>query len=83
MSLYQVQKLLFQLHNDLELRARYKANSQKVLELYDLSDTETKMLLEADVGSLYRLGVHTYLLWSYGRLMGVAAENYFKQIEGV
>jgi aromatic ring-opening dioxygenase catalytic subunit (LigB family) len=52
MSLYQVQKLLFQLHNDLELRARYKADSRTVLKGYDLSDPETKVLLEADVGSL-------------------------------
>jgi len=82
MSLYQVQKLLFQLHNDLGLRKRYKADSREVLKGYDLSDSETKVLLDADVGSLYRMGVHTYLLWSYGRLMGVEAEEYFKQIGG-
>jgi len=82
MSLYQVQKLLFQLHNDLELRKRYKADTRAVLKGYDLSDPETKVLLEADVGSLYRMGVHSYLLWSYGRLMGVAVEDYFKQIGG-
>lgn len=82
MSLYQVQKLLFQLHNDLELRARYNADAPAVLKAYDLSDSETEVLLGADVGSLYRMGVHSYLLWSYGRLMRVPVEDYFKQIGG-
>ena len=80
MSVYQVQKLLFNLHNDLELKQKYKESPQEVLKKYDLGDAELKALLEPDVGSLYRMGIHTYLLWAYGALMGVKPDAYFKQI---
>jgi Aromatic-ring-opening dioxygenase LigAB, LigA subunit len=80
MSVYQVQKLLFNLHNDLELKQKYKESPQEVLKKYDLGDAELKALLEPDVGSLYRMGIHTYLLWAYGALMGVKPDVYFKQI---
>lgn len=80
MSLYQVQKLLFNLHNDLELKQKYKESPQEVLKKYELVESERKALLEPDVGSLYRMGVHTYLLWAYGALMGVKPGVYFKQI---
>jgi hypothetical protein len=80
MSVYQVQKLLFNLHNDLELKQKYKESPDEILKRYDLADAELKALLEPDVGSLYRMGTHTYLLWAYGTLMGVKPEVYFKQI---
>jgi len=80
MSAYQVQKLLFNLHNDLELKQKYRESPEEVLEKYDLTDGELKALTEPDVGSLYRMGTHTYLLWAYGALMGVKPEVYFKQI---
>jgi hypothetical protein len=82
MSVYQVQKLLFNLHNDLELKEKYKQNPEEVIKKYDLAESERKALLEADVGSLYRIGTHTYLLWAYGGLMGVGRDSYFEQIRG-
>jgi hypothetical protein len=80
MSVYQVQKLLFNLHNDLELKQKYKESPQEILKRYDLADFEIEALLEPDVGSLYRMGTHTYLLWAYGALMGVKPDSYFRQI---
>ena len=80
MSIYQVQKLLFNRHNDLELKQKYKESPQEVLKKYELVDSERKALLEPDVGTLYRMGVHTYLLWAYGALMGVKPDVYFNQI---
>lgn len=80
MSVYQVQKLLFNLHNDLELKQKYKENPKEILKRYDLTVSELKALSEPDVGSLYRMGTHTYLLWSYGMLMEVKPDVYFKQI---
>ena len=54
MGLYYVQKLLFNLYNDLELRKSYKSNPKEVLKGYDLADSEIKALLNLDVGTLYR-----------------------------
>jgi hypothetical protein len=50
MSVYQVQKLLFNLHNDLELKEKYKESPQEILKKYDLADAELKALLEPAVG---------------------------------
>lgn len=83
MSLYQTQKLLFDLHNNLNLRDEYKSSSKDVLERYDLDPSEARALLELDVGVLYHMGVHTYLLWNFANMMGVDREAYFKQVRGV
>ena len=81
-SHYQVQKLLFDLHNNLELRTTYKSNPKEILKAYDLSGSEVKAILDLDMGYLYRMGVHTYLLWQFARMMDVKREAYFKQIQG-
>ena len=82
MGLYYVQKLLFNLYNDLELRKSYKSNPKEVLKGYDLADSEIKALLNLAVVTLYRLGTHPFLLWQFGRIMDVKPEVYFKQIRG-
>ena len=82
MGLYYVQKLLFNLYNDLELRKSYKSDPKEVLKRYDLEDSEIKALLDLDVGTLYRMGSHTFLLWQFGQMMGVKREVYFKQVRG-
>lgn len=82
MGLYYVQKLLFNLYNDLELRKSYESDPKEVLKGYDLADSETRALIDLDMGSLYRMGAHTFLLWQFGRMMGVKPEVYFKQIRG-
>jgi hypothetical protein len=82
MGRYYVQKLLFNLYNDLELRKSYGSDPKEVLKGYDLTEPEIKALLDHDVGSLYRMGAHTFLLWQFGRMIGVKPEVYFKQIRG-
>ncbi len=82
MGLYYVQKLLFNLYNDLELRKSYESDPKEVLKRYDLEDSEIKALLDLEVGTLYQMGSHTFLLWQFGRIMDVKPEVYFKQIRG-
>jgi hypothetical protein len=38
-----------------------------LLARYELSEAEVEAILQADVGALYRLGVHPVLLNSYAR----------------
>lgn len=40
MSRYQVQKLLFNLHNNLEVKQKYKETPQEILKRYDLAESE-------------------------------------------
>ncbi len=83
MSLYQVQKLLFNLHNDLELRTSYKSNRKEIMKKYDLADSEVKTLLDNDMGALYRMGVNPWLLLNYSsHVIGVKRDAYLKQIRG-
>ena len=82
MSLYQVDKLLFALFNDLELQEEYKHNPDDVLKRYDLQDFEIKALRELNAGELYRMGAHTFLLWQFSRLMDLKPAIYFKQVRG-
>jgi hypothetical protein len=82
MSLYQVDKLLFALFNDLELQVKYKQDPNGVLKNYDLQDFELKALREVHAGELYRLGAHTFLLWQFARMMDLKPAIYFKQVRG-
>ncbi|HET7394397.1 MAG TPA: hypothetical protein VFK25_11435 [Candidatus Binatia bacterium] len=82
MSLYQVDKLLFALFNDLELQENYKQNPNEVLKRYDLEDFEVKALQEVNAGELYRMGAHSFLLWQFSRLMDLKPAIYFKQVRG-
>lgn len=82
MSLYQVDKLLFQLFNDLDLQHQYKQNAAAVLQRYDLKDNEIKALREVNAGELYRMGAHSFLLWQFARMMELSPAVYFKQVRG-
>jgi hypothetical protein len=82
MSLYQVDKLLFALFNDLELQENYKQNPNEVLKRYDLEDFEVKALREVNAGELHRMGAHSFLLWQFSRLMDLKPAIYFKQVRG-
>jgi hypothetical protein len=82
MSLYQVDKLLFGLFNDLELQEKYKQDPSGVLERYELQDFELKALREVNAGELYRMGAHTFLLWQFARMMDLQPATYFKQVRG-
>ena len=82
MSLYQVDKLLFALFNDLELQEKYKQDPSTVLKNYDLQDFELKALREVNAGELYRMGAHSFLLWQFARMMDLKPATYFKQIRG-
>jgi hypothetical protein len=82
MSLYQVDKLLFALFNDLELQEEYKRSADDVLKRYDLQEDELKAIREVDAGALYRMGAHSFLLWQFARMMDLKPAVYFKQVRG-
>ena len=82
MSLYQVDKLLFALFNDLELQEKYKQNADDVLKRYDLQENELKAIREVNAGELYRMGAHSFLLWQFARMMQLKPTVYFEQVRG-
>ena len=76
MSLYQVQKLLFDLNRGQGLQAEFRANRPAVLERYDLDAEEREALMCGDVGLLYVLGANGQLLMHFAALLGMPWADY-------
>ena len=84
MSLYYVQKLLYQLNRDPELRRRFDSDAEGVLKSYALSAEEIDAIRKPDIGLLYVLGVNGQLLMHYAALRGFEWNAYIEAMrEGV
>jgi len=84
MSLYYMQKLLYQLNRDAELRRRFVDDGEAVLAAYELSAEEREAIRAADIGLLYVLGVNGQLLMHYAALRGFEWSAYLEAMrEGV
>ena len=77
-SLYAVQKLLYQLNRDAQVRARYETDPAAVLADFDLTDEERGAFRDADIGLLYVLGVNGQLLMHYGAMIGLPWDDYLQ-----
>jgi len=76
MSLYYLQKVMFELNRDAQVRERYNSDFDNLLRDYDLTDEEIGALKEPDIGLLYVLGVNGQLLMHYAALRGYEWEEY-------
>jgi hypothetical protein len=84
MSLYYVQKFLYQLNRDSGVRKRFDADRGELLAEYELSDEERNALLEGDIGLLYVMGVNGQILMHYAALLGQPWDVYINAMrEGV
>jgi len=80
MSLYQVQKLIYQLNRDPRTRERYASERDSVLAEYELSDEERAAIVEADIGLLYVLGVNGQLLMHFAALHKIEWNDYLERM---
>jgi hypothetical protein len=84
MSLYYVQKLLYQLNRDPAIRKRFDTDRKGLLEEYELTDEERAAILDGDVGLLYVMGVNGQILMHYAALLGQPWDVYIEAMrEGV
>ena len=84
MSLYYVQKLIYQLNRDPRDRARFETDEQSVLDEFDLTDEEITAIRQPDIGLLYVLGVNGQLLMHYAAMRGYEWNEYLEAMrEGV
>ena len=84
MSLYYVQKLLYQLNRDPRVRARFESDLPGLLEEYDLTQDERRAIFEGDIGLLYVMGVNGQILMHYSALIGQSWDEYIAAMkEGV
>ncbi|MDE0656455.1 MAG: hypothetical protein OXH58_07755 [Acidimicrobiaceae bacterium] len=80
MSLYYVQKFLYELNRDPRLQEAYLADRRAVLEPYDLDDTEIEALVEPDIGLLYVLGVNGQILMHFAALHQIEWADYLQRM---
>ena len=78
MSLYYLQKLIYQLNRDEHVRKRYERDFEELLADYPLDDEEKTALRRPDIGLLYVMGVNGQLLMHYAALRGYEWNEYLK-----
>jgi Aromatic-ring-opening dioxygenase LigAB, LigA subunit len=76
MSLYYVQKLLYQLNRDPNVQKRFASSRDSVLSEYDLTPEERKAVVDGDIGLLYVMGVNGQILMHYSALIGQNWDEY-------
>jgi hypothetical protein len=80
MSLYQVQKLIYQLNRDPRTLERYASERDAVLAEYELSDEERSAIVQPDIGLLYVLGVNGQLLMHFAALHKIEWLDYLERM---
>ena len=78
MSLYYVQKFLFELNRDERLQANYHEDRHGVLEPYELTEEERAALTEPDIGKLFHLGVNGQILMHFAALHQIPWADYLQ-----
>lgn len=78
MSLYAVQKLIYQLNRDPKFRATFEADRDATLAEFDLTEEEKSAICKPDIGLLYVLGVNGQLLMHYGAMVGLEWNEYLQ-----
>jgi hypothetical protein len=78
MSLYNVQKLMFQLNRDPAVRRRFDQEFETLLADYELTEEEQSALRDPDIGLLYVMGVNGQILMHYAALRGFEWNAYME-----
>ena len=81
MSLYAVQKLLFQLNNEVATRKRFAAERDALLAEYALTEEERRAFIDADVGRLHLMGAHPLLLAPFAGRSGLKWPDYLAALK--
>ncbi len=78
MSLYHLQKFLYELNREDLAQEKYHQDLSGLLAKYDLTEEESKALREGDIGLLYVLGVNGQILMHYAAFLGIEWFDYLE-----
>jgi hypothetical protein len=81
MSLYMLQKLIYELNRDARVQEEFSANREQVLSRYRLTDEEADAIRRDDVGKLYILGVNGQILMHFAAWRGLAWDEYIQAMK--
>ena len=76
MSLYQMQKFLFDINRHPDLQREIRTDLPAVLDRYTLGAEERGALEAGDIGLIYVLGANGQLLMHYAALLGMPWADY-------
>ena len=76
MSLYQMQKFLFEINRDRDLQRQFHEDRAAVLSRYAVSGEERGALESGDIGLIYVLGANGQLLMHYAAMLGMPWADY-------
>lgn len=76
MSLYQLQKFLFEINRDRAVQAQFRADADGVLGRYELTPEERAAIAAGDIGLLFVLGANGQLLMHYAAFLGIPWADY-------
>lgn len=78
MSLYETEKLIYQLNRNPSLRARFEDHMDQVLADYELAAEECRAIRDPDIGYLYVIGVNGQILMHYAAYRGYQWSAYIE-----
>ena len=78
MSLYYVQKVVYDLNRDEHKRSEFEKGADAFLNSYELTAEEHSALKDADIGLLYVMGVNGQLLMHYAAYRGYEWDAYIQ-----
>jgi len=81
MSLYYVQKLLYNLNRDEAVQALFKSDLTRLMDGYKLTEDERSWIKNGDVGELYIHGVNGQILMHYAAFIGQEWDEYIQAMK--
>lgn len=78
MSLYYLQKILYDINRDTSVQKQYQENEDALLDNYNLTDEERIALKQPDIGLLYVLGVNGQILMHFAAFHKIEWDDYLQ-----
>ena len=80
MSLYQLQKFLYDINRDPIVQEKHRADLPGLLDRYELTAEERSALEAGDVGLIYVLGANGQLLMHFAAFLGLSWPAYIQAL---
>ena len=81
MSLYALQKLIYELNRDPAVQDAFASDREQVLVRYRLTEEEAEAIRRDDVGMLYILGVNGQILMHFAAWRGLSWDEYIQAMK--
>ena len=78
MSLYQMQKFLYEINREPAVQRDYRSDLRRLLDRYELTAEERDALARGDIGLIYVLGANGQLLMHFAAFLGMSWPQYIQ-----